>query len=71
MQNPERVESIEMVLEDLGKMNILNRFKNLKTLILINQGLTEIEVYLFYMFKSIGPRRMFLPRITLAQRKLH
>ena len=44
MQNPERIECIELTLEDLGKMNVISRFKNLKTLILINQNLGEIEV---------------------------
>jgi len=44
MQNPDRVERIEMVLEDLGKMGVISRFKNLKTLTLINQNLREIEV---------------------------
>ena len=44
MQNPDRVERIEMVLEDLGKMGVISRFKNLKTLTLINQNLKEIEV---------------------------
>jgi len=46
MKNPERVESIEMVLEDLGKMGVISRFKNLKTLTLINQSIKEIEVNL-------------------------
>lgn len=44
MQNPERIERIEMCLEDFGRMLVINKFKNLKTLILINQGITDIEV---------------------------
>jgi len=44
MQNPDRVECIEMVLEDLGKMGVIARFKNLKTLTLINQNIKVIEV---------------------------
>ena len=44
MTNPDKIESIEMVLEDLGKMNIISKFKNLKSLTLVNQNISEIEV---------------------------
>ena len=49
MTNPDKIESIEMVLEDLGKMNIISKFKNLKSLTLVNQNISEIEVkYKFF-----------------------
>lgn len=44
MQNPDKIEVIEMVLEDLQKMGIISRFKNLKSLTLINQSISVIEV---------------------------
>jgi hypothetical protein len=44
--NPSKIESIELVLEDLEKMNIVSYFKNLKNITLINVGITAIEVIL-------------------------
>ena len=44
MQNPTKVEKIELVLEDLGVMLELNNFINLKSLTLINVGISTIEV---------------------------
>jgi len=36
MNNPGKVESIELVLEELDKMNVVGHFKNLKSITLIN-----------------------------------
>lgn len=36
MNNPGKIESIELVLEELDRMNIISTFKNLKSLTLIN-----------------------------------
>lgn len=44
MGSPERIDSIELVLEDLVRMNVVCAFKNLKCLTLINVGLSQIEV---------------------------
>ena len=41
---PEKIEQIELCLEDFTHMSVLNIFRNLKVLILINVGLTEIKV---------------------------
>lgn len=43
----EKIETIELVLEDFGSMSMFYRFKGLKSLTLINVGITVIEV-LFY-----------------------
>ncbi len=45
MNNLERIESVELVLEEFPRMNIVSHFKYLKSLTLINVGLTAIEVY--------------------------
>jgi hypothetical protein len=42
---PDRIEHIELVLEDMNRMNVISNFKNLRTLTLINVGLTAIEVH--------------------------
>ena len=44
MQNPIKIETIELVLEELDKMQVVGIFKNLKSLTLINVGLSKIEV---------------------------
>lgn len=36
---PEKIEHIELVLEDMTKINVMSIFKNLKTLTLINLGI--------------------------------
>lgn len=40
----DKIEVIELVLEDFGSMGILNRFKGLKMLTLINCGIGSIDV---------------------------
>ncbi len=52
----EKIDCIELCLEDFPHMSSLSIFRNLKTLILINVGLTEIKVFLIYEtnFKGIG-----------------
>ena len=42
----DKIETIELVLEDFSSMQVLNRFKGLKSLTLINCGITAIEVSL-------------------------
>jgi len=44
MSNPGKVESIELVLEELDRMNVVGNFKNLKSLTLINVNIYSIEV---------------------------
>ena len=44
MNNPGKVESIELVLEELDRMNVVGNFKNLKSLTLINVNIYSIEV---------------------------
>jgi len=39
LQTPLKIESIELVLEELERMNVVSIFKNLKSLTLINVGL--------------------------------
>ena len=39
MNNPLTIESIELVLEEFERMNVMSVFKNLKSLSLINIGL--------------------------------
>jgi hypothetical protein len=39
-----QVTDIDFVLDDVCRMDFLSYFSNLKTLTLINQGITEIEV---------------------------
>lgn len=40
MLNPDKLDRIELTLEDLQRMNIVTIFKGLKYLTLINVGLT-------------------------------
>lgn len=40
----DKIEVIELVLEDFGSMGVLNRFKGLKMLTLINCGIAAIDV---------------------------
>jgi len=44
MNNPGKVESIELVLEELDRMNVVGNFKNLKSITLINVNIYSIEV---------------------------
>jgi hypothetical protein len=55
MQNPGKIEKIELILEDLDKMNVFCVFKNLKSLTLINVGLSVIEVFTIINFLSDFP----------------
>ncbi|CAD8156657.1 unnamed protein product [Paramecium octaurelia] len=41
--NFDKIERIELTLEDFGRMNVVQAFKNLKSLTLINVGITVIE----------------------------
>lgn len=45
MNNLERIETIELVLEDFPRMNIINHFKHLRSLTLINASIIVIEVH--------------------------
>ena len=38
--NLDKIERIELTLEDFGRMNVIQVFKNLKSLTLINVGIT-------------------------------
>lgn len=49
--NLDKIERIELTLEDFGRMNVVQVFKNLKSLTLINVGITVIEVFT-YLFKQ-------------------
>ena len=40
----DKIERIELTLEDFGRMNIIQAFRNLKSLTLINVGIAVIEV---------------------------
>ena len=42
-----QVTDIDFVLDDVCRMDFLSYFSNLKTLTLINQGISEIEVSQF------------------------
>ena len=44
MSQPDKIEQIELVLEDFGRMNCISAFKNIKKLTLINVGISSIEV---------------------------
>lgn len=44
--NLDKIERIELTLEDFGRMNVIYVFKNLKSLTLINVGITLIEVFI-------------------------
>ena len=46
MKEIDKIETIELVLEDFGHMNVVNRFRGLKSLTLINCGIAHIEVFL-------------------------
>lgn len=39
---------VDIVLDDLCRMDFVSYFPALKTLTLINQGITDIEVYSIY-----------------------
>lgn len=39
----DKIETIELVLEDFGSMQVMNRFKGLKSITLINCGISVIE----------------------------
>lgn len=52
--HPDKIERIELTLEDFGRMNVIQIFKNLKSLTLINVGVTIIEVK--YINKNKGIR---------------
>ncbi len=47
MNNPHKVEQIELVLEELDRMGVVSTFKNLKMLTLINVNIYQIEVLPF------------------------
>ena len=52
--SPDKIEVIELVLEDMNRMNVMSYFKNLKSLTLINVGLNMIEVfYLRVIFRAL------------------
>mgnify|MGYP006878024673 FL=1 len=40
----DKIEIVELVLEDFGTMLCVNRFKGVKSLTLINVGISSIEV---------------------------
>ena len=40
----DKIETIELVLEDFGSMGVINRFKGIKSLTLINCGIAAIDV---------------------------
>lgn len=40
----DKIETVELVLEDFGTMICMNRFKGIKSLTLINVGVSSIEV---------------------------
>ena len=40
----DKIETIELVLEDFGSMAVMNRFKGLRSLTLINCGISTLEV---------------------------
>jgi hypothetical protein len=44
MSQPDKIEQIELVLEDFGRMACLSMFRNLRKLTLINVGISVIEV---------------------------
>lgn len=47
----DKIETIELVLEDFGHMAVMARFKGIKSLTLINCGITVIEVH-FAIFRD-------------------
>ena len=40
----DKIETVELVLEDFGNMGVMNRFKGIRSLTLINCGIAAIEV---------------------------
>lgn len=52
--HPEKIESIELVLEEFYKMSCVYIFTNLKQLTLINVGLTAIEVEAWRVMSVVG-----------------
>ena len=50
---PDKIERIELVLEEFGKMDVVGYFKNLKSLTLINTSIYNIEVYV--LWRGTGP----------------
>ena len=50
MNNIERIETLELVLEDFSRMNVVNNFKFLKSITLINCGIAQIEVIFLIFF---------------------
>jgi hypothetical protein len=40
----DKIEVVELVLEDFGHMGVFNRFKGLRMLTLINCGIASIDV---------------------------
>ena len=44
MKDIDKIDTIELVLEDFGNMHVVSRFKGLKSLTLINCGISHIEV---------------------------
>lgn len=51
MSTPNKIETIELVLEELDRMNIISTFKNLKSLTLINVNIYQIEVSKSYIIE--------------------
>lgn len=50
----DKIETIELVLEDFGSMQVMNRFKGLKSITLINCGISVIEVVLHSFRASLS-----------------
>ncbi|CAD8073719.1 unnamed protein product [Paramecium sonneborni] len=44
MSNMDKIKRIELIFEDFGRMNIIQVFKNLKSLALITMGVAVIGV---------------------------
>lgn len=63
----DKIETIELVLEDFGSMGVINRFKGLKSLTLINCGIATIEVR--KMLYEIGAERSPEAGVFVAQRE--
>ena len=62
---PDKIERIELVLEEFGRMDVVGYFKNLKSLTLINTSIYNIEVYSLIK----GTRPPHQTRRNLSQRK--
>lgn len=66
----DKIESIELVLEDFGNMQVISRFKGLRSLTLINCGVVAIDVPTYQcrgsptstVLRRSGLIRMRLPR---------